>query len=225
MRKSIFIITRCSRLQYLDDIKQSIIKFALDIASDFDVIWGIGFDVTKVSSNLAKQYDKSISDEIPSNLFIFARNYTTNQSMYAGNIANALLKDFFKTYKFEDESNRYVYLLDDDNDIHPNFASIIKSNLAVNQTNLFCFGQIRKSEDVFITDKISAENCLGWIDSAQFLINYKILKDIGYYANSYYIDGMTVKTYFEKYPSLDNVIISNEIGAYYNYFTELKSNG
>lgn len=219
-RKNIFIITRCSRLEYLEDIKKSIFQLSNDLIDNFNIIWGIGFDVTKVSSSIAKQYDKCIGPEFPGNLYIFARNYTTNQTMYAGNIANALLKDFMKSYKFEDEV--YVYLLDDDNDIHPDFHKVVKETLVSNSPNLVCFAQNRRGGASIITNEINASNCLGWIDSAQFLINFDILKDIELYANSYYIDGMTVQKYFEKYPGLENVAISEEIAAYYNYFTELK---
>lgn len=218
-RKTIFLITRCSRPQYLDFIKESVCKFANEVTDYFDVVWGIGFDVKKVSSSLANNYD--ITEDFPSNLSIFVKNYITSQALFGSNMSTAMVKDFIKFAKPIEEDS-YVYLLDDDNDIHPNFANVLKSLLADENKNFVCFGQTRKTGDVIITDKISADTCLGWIDSAQFLINCKIIKDMDFFVKGYCSDGLTVKKYFETHPGLDGVAISDEIGAYYNYFTELK---
>lgn len=217
--KAIYIITRLSRPEFVNALLDNVNKFTEHCMNlGISVVWGVGIDINKLTPKQNR--------DIRGLLYQYANVYncSTTSSLYGSNIANAVLHylDSFQTAIKFDESKVYCYLLDDDNAIHPDMYKYL--DVAFDEDpnpELVTFGQIRRGDKVMITPDINAENCLGWIDSAQFLIRRDVLRKINDYADGYCIDGETIKNYFNCPELTHNTLIVEEVGAYYNYFTEL----
>lgn len=208
VKKKILIITRCSRIQFLEKIHESIINTFK--STNLDYKWVIVFDMNKIKKDEA--FNKLIDDFIVCGDKISLLYGFSNSKLYASNLGNQALA--WATCKTD-----YAYLLDDDNCMHPDFGKRLSNILDYCKTNIIFFGQKRKTGDVIITNNINSENCLGWVDSAQFVLKTETLEKLGGYEDGYYIDGLTIRKFLthEKY----DFYAYEKVLSYYNYFTEL----
>lgn len=219
--KTVYIITRLSRMSFIDDLVKNVNEFKEQCKKlNITVLWAVGLDINKLTPK-----ENKLARNV---LFPYANVYncSTTSELYGSNIANAVLRycDSIRPTFGLNDSDVYCYLLDDDNAIHPDMYKYL--DVAFDEDpipELVIFGQIRKDKGyVIITPDINQDNCLGWIDSAQFLIRRDVLRKIGDYANGYCIDGLTIQKYFKNPELIHNKLVIEEPGAYYNYFTELR---
>lgn len=200
---NILILTRCSRPYNLAKIEESIKR---NKRNDVLYRWCIAFDMDIVKKEEIEKLN--IQDE---NIKFYYEHKT--DEMMEANFVNDIVFD-------EDNSlYDYVYLLDDDNIIHPNFFKIMNEiNVEHKCAPIILFNQIRQNGINIVNPCINENSCVCIIDSAQFLLPLERLRKMGGYVTNNAIDGPSVRKFFLKYGSSEKLII-NEVGAYYNFLS------
>lgn len=231
MNHNILVITRVSRIEFIEDIIANVKSFAMQLLkanTPYNIVWGVGVDMNKVPADTPRRIANLLEANggLPDRMTYIIKPAITNSSLYASNIANVVWEDYLKNHskvllEEPDYSKSFVYLLDDDNKIHPELARM----LCITDYYELIVGHQHRLRDGIIkmNEGLCGDNCLGWIDSAQFLIRQDILKELGGYENGYCIDGLTIKKYFDTSTKPD-MFVFDGVMSYYNYFTELKPN-
>jgi predicted O-methyltransferase YrrM len=97
----------------------------------------------------------------------------------------------------------YIYYLDDDNIIHPQLYKLIN---ILDDNKIYTFNQV---------DRITGNNInIGQIDTAMFLIDYNLCKNIVWISDKYEADGFYIKECYEKNKHL-HIYVNNDL-CYYN---------
>jgi glycosyltransferase involved in cell wall biosynthesis len=193
------IITRCTRIQNLKTIQESILKI-----SGYPVTWWIIFDTHRI-----KDIDVDILNQIQNDWtkFLFWKGVE-------GDFGHDLIN------KCLDQITGWVYVLDDDNIIHPVFADKIATLLKNYNKPLlgYFFNQWIGGKDFTgLNIRIAKpENIkVGGIDMAQILIHTDLIGDHRLPPNQYVADGIWITNIYQKNP--DNFIFFEEILCYYNH--------
>jgi glycosyltransferase involved in cell wall biosynthesis len=182
-KPKINIITPCCRSDNLDIIIKSI---------NFELIdkWYIIYDTSKDRTYVKKFQDNpKVEEHFCSDIGSVGhpqRNYGLN-----------LINDGF------------VYFLDDDNIIHPEFWNIVPT-LDINY--YYTFDQQRLYEGMLLKGnqfKIKS------IDTAQFIVPKQLIKNLTFDINKYEADGIFIIKINELYPK--NHMYISKIACYYNY--------
>jgi len=188
--KKVTLITPCIRPNNLLIILNSI---------NFDYIneWIIVYDGKIIETNpyLFKE-DSKISEYIYS-----------DESSISGNAQ--------RNYALEIISNKnsYIYFLDDDNIIHPDLYKLF-SKLEPNK--IYTFNQKRPNNIFPYVDILNGNNIkINNIDSAMFLIDYNLCKDIRWKCDKYNADGHYIKDCFENNEEI--WIYVDELLSFYNF--------
>lgn len=107
-------------------------------------------------------------------------------------------------------SNGFIYFLDDDNIIHPNFWSIID---LLDNSKFYTFDQLRdiKNESILHGNNIA----IGSIDTAMFIVHTNHIKDIKWKIDEYTADGCFICDILNQNTSSHTYI--NTVGCYYNF--------
>jgi glycosyltransferase involved in cell wall biosynthesis len=193
----IHILTRCSRAYNLSEIYKTI---KTDIV---DIKWWILFDINSIEtiSVSVLQFLDSIKAEI---------RYGSGESNSCGmNLINDVLEEI---------SDGWVYILDDDNLIHPNFYisinEIILNNL--DKTGII-FNQKVGGIDFSGLDirEARSENVkVGSIDSAQYFLHRDLISESRYILGDYKSDGYFIVDLYEN--NKDKFLFIEEELCYYN---------
>jgi len=107
--------------------------------------------------------------------------------------------------------NGFIYFLDDDNIIHPNFWRII--DLLDDDSKFYTFDQLRdiKNESILHGNTIG----VGTIDTAMFIIHTKSIKDTKWKIYEYAADGYFICDILNN--NIDSHEYINTVGCYYNF--------
>lgn len=201
------IITRCTRIQNLEKIKNSIFIERPNV----DVNWHVIFDIDVL---------KEISFDILSKLQlenIFIHYHTLGEKK--------LDKSGGWHINLTPIINRlqgWIYILDDDNLLHKDFYLTVYQEQLSNQDKLiFLFNQEVGGRDFtgLTVRKVDLENLkVGQIDTAQFLIHTDVFNKLGYrFGNGYCADGQFIENFFNfnsyYFHKIDKII------CYYNAIT------
>jgi len=182
-KPKINIITPCSRPDNLDKIIKSI---------NFELIdkWYIIYDTSK---------NRTYSKKFENNLQIEEHEYTNVgcSGNPQRNFGLSLINDGF------------VYFLDDDNIIHPEFWNIA-SRLDINYFYTFdqkqvYNGKILKGNNIKVTH----------IDTAQFIVPKQMIDNNTFDINKYEADGLFIENIHKLFPK--NHIYLPKIASYYNF--------
>jgi hypothetical protein len=102
----------------------------------------------------------------------------------------------------------FIYFLDDDNIIHPNFWSIVGQ---LNSNHFYTFNQQRTADTILRGNKIRLRH----IDTAMFIVHKQHIKHITWITDQYDADGIFISQIHNH--NYGAHIYVNKIGCYYNY--------
>lgn len=207
MKKSnLYILTRCSRLDHILDIKDSIFNCYNDF---WNVYWYIAFDNKKIKYIPDNIFNNLQSDNIK---FFFDLN---NSGILSYNMTNELLS------KIEHRDDNWIYFLDDDNKLHENLLKESAKVIQKNNCKGIIFSQMIYSKDnrksLFrIANKENIK--VGYIDLAQYLINSTIIENHKFDISRYDADGVFIENIYDE--KKDDFCIIDKILCYYNFYEE-----
>jgi hypothetical protein len=185
----IIIITPASRFKNLKILKKS-------INFNFIFKWIIIYD-----GNLIKNYFKQFEKINQIEEFIY---FPSINEIQGNGQRNYALDHIKKNYSTECP---FIYFLDDDNIIHPNFYKLISK---FQENHMYTFDQQRTR---YILSGIKPK--LYYIDQAMFISDFNIVRDIRFNSSTYNADGSYIEECYKK--NTKNHLYINEIGSYYNY--------
>lgn len=198
------IITRCTRCDNLLSISETV------FTSLFDINWYVLFDTNRIS-DIDIKILKKLTD-----LGVHIK-YLEGDSIGLGmNMVNQILDEI---------TDGWVYILDDDNIIHPNFYNKLDELIDEDTYSIFVFDQKVGGKDFSGLDIREArpENTkVGSIDSAQFLIHIGHYGDTKRFNNTYTADGELIEQLYNT-RSEEFIFINQEL-CYYNYFNLVNKN-
>ena len=188
-KKKVIIVTPSYRVKNLPKILKSI---------RFNEIfkWIIIYDGSKISENFKQFKDKEKIVELV---------YRSEKNEIQGNAQRNKGLDYI--YKNFVDQNLFVYFLDDDNIIHPDFYELI-SNIKI---NLFYTFDQQRNRYVFSGEKPK----VSYIDLGMFLFDFKLVKDIRFVLDKYEADGMYVEECCNS--DIKKHVYLPKIYCYYNY--------
>ncbi len=197
----ISIITRCTRQHNLKTVKESIFN---NIPKGVKIDWHIIFDV-----NALKDIDAEMLGNLKDKNTIFHFERGDNQGMLYPQ-SSKLIESF---------KNCWVYFLDDDNLMHPNFYKIINENVKNNPDKFihvvsqFVDGKDFSGLKIRLADPKSVKK--GHIDLAQYIVHSNVYNTFNYkFKPDYCADGILIEQIFNENPNWFAFII-DEL-CYYN---------
>ena len=178
------IITPCSRSQNLIKLKESI---------NFDLIdkWIIVYDTSKDRTYIKQFYDNPKILELECNTLGVAGHPQRN-------------------YGIRHVEDGYIYMLDDDNIIHPEFWKICVS---FEMPYFYTFDRVKSR--IYLGNDIRT----GRIDTAMFCVNKLHIKNIVWIENNYEADGHFIMDINKSNKDLHKYI--NTTAAYYNFLNNI----
>ena len=212
MNKKILLITRCSRTEFLEKIRENICS----VFHDVDYHWHIVFDLNRMKMTPELM---SWLSETGKKMKMFYSFSGSNDELYGSNLANQVLFDS------QHVDCGWAYLLDDDNALCTKLIEAMPY-LFEEGEGIVYVPQLRRNHETseiethYINPNMNADNCVGWVDSAQFFIPTELLKSIGGYVDGYCIDGLTIQKIYQTYPYIKKVYVNSGC-SYYNYWTEI----
>ncbi len=216
MRESLILITGLYRCDNLFALSQSVIEEANKYKDKFDIYWLICLDQYNGFGDISKGIDNLYKSNINWQIRPTGK---PNQNNYGGDLFNEPLIAFVDEFKI---NNPWVYVLDDDNIIHPRllyiFDKCLDNNFFNNKEiittiNKWNTGHNREI-DLFLLKYTNDSNTrLEWFlfDPSQVILRYSIIERYGFYKNDLLYD-----LYWLNYPMIytevdnDNVIFYND---------------
>ena len=196
----IHIITRCTRPENLTKIEKSIFN-----TDKFKITWHICVDTSKLSgkdfaekSNLIHQFPDVITYAIE-----------CDEGDYGHDMINLTID------KIKDG---FIYIIDDDNIIHPDFYNTIHEQISIDPNKSYIFNQKVGGNDFTGIDvrKAAPENIhVGGIDMAQFLLKRDIIGESRLAPSTYTADGIFIEKLYKN--NIDSFLLIDRILCYYNY--------
>jgi hypothetical protein len=184
----ITIITPCIRPENLNKIKESI---------DFSYVneWIIIYDGKHVST-------------LPK---VLEENEKIKEYIYKGEgISGNPQRNF--ALELIENLDTYLYFLDDDNIIHPDLYELLDS---IEPGKMYTFDQSRPKNIYPYKTLLQGNNIeIFNIDTAMFLIDYNLCKDIRWIPDKYNADGFYIKECYEE--NKDKWTYVNKTMSYYN---------
>ena len=102
----------------------------------------------------------------------------------------------------------FIYFLDDDNIVHPDFGSIIDQ---LKCRYFYTFDQQRTANTIFNGHIIQIRR----IDTAMFIVHKQHIKDITWVTDRYDADGVFISSVARK--NYGAYVYLNKVGCYYNF--------
>ena len=188
-KKKVIIITPSYRIKNLNKILQSI---------SFDHIykWIIIYDGSKISENF---------EQFKNNKNIVEIVYISQKGEIQGNAQRNKGLDYVSK-NFSDQ-NIFIYFLDDDNVVNPNFYKLLRE---IKINHFYTFDQ-QRNRYVFSGENPKVHH----IDLGMFLFDFKLANDIRFRLDKYEADGIYVEECCNK--DIKKHIYVSNIYTYYNY--------
>jgi len=189
------VITRCTRVENLLTIADSVYK------DGFDVTWHVVFD-----TNVVKEVEASLLGEL------YRRgadlHFKDGDGWGLSNLNDILIS----------LTKGYVFHLDDDNIIHTDYYKEIARSIKKNKSLAYCYNQL-VNVGSGETRTASIENTVvGGIDLAQYTVHTDVYKLISY-GSGYTADGEFIQALHNLQPS--EFVFINQTLCYYNYLQQV----
>jgi glycosyltransferase involved in cell wall biosynthesis len=198
------IITRCTRTTKIKEVFESIDKKN----KNFKINWYVLFDLTSMS-DISTDVISFLKDKSE------IRFYDSDPDDFGHDMINKTIDEI---------QDGLVYVLDDDNIIHPNFLGIVQDWIENhNQYDGLIFSQKIAGVDFTGLDirEAKSENVVvSKIDMAQFCLKRSLIGEHRIPKNFYVGDGMFIENLYNT--NVDKFLIIEEIGCYYNYFKQVE---
>lgn len=204
---NINIVTRCTRLNNLSEIEESVFNSPESI----NIIWHLIFDTGTLI-------------EIPT--YIFDRYKDKNVKFHFERVGNRSLSVVNSVIESIEDHNDWVYFLDDDNIIHKNFYQrIVEEINKYPEKNGFIFSQDIDYKD-FTKEKIRIASPhsvkLKHIDLAQYFLKRCMFANNHWFKpRSWGSDGIFIEDLFREKPSEFSFI--KDTLCHYNYLEKVSS--
>ena len=214
--ETLILMTGTYRLDNLLKIAKSINKYYDEYISKFNIIWLITIDQTHAIGNIENTIEYLNSTNIHYNISYVNIN---KDKVYGGDLFN----DTLKQYVLENNINPWVYVLDDDNLLHPSLFNTF--NICLNNSfygNKEIILLTLKWDDTYIRE--INEDILGVSDNKNFIqgehmidpsatiLRYNILKKYGMFPPIYLYDFKWLNPLIWEEQKLNNII-------YYHYYS------
>ena len=197
-KNKITIITPSYRIENLQRLKESI---------DFGYVneWLIVYDGSKIKEN-PKIFENDINniDNKKIREFVFRDDHGISGNPQRNYALTQITKE-----------DTYLYYLDDDNIIHPDLYKLLD---VIEENKIYTFNQKRPIDVYPYVDLLKGNDVdLFKIDTAMFLIDYRLCKNISWILDKYNADGYYIKECYEK-NKCSHIYVDNEL-SYYNEIT------
>lgn len=244
-RDSLAVLTRVSRINSVQELNKlialadSVERLSKSLEDSFNVKHFIIFDKSKVHrTDLLILFANYVKKAYACTSYVFEYRGKSDLGSYGARMLIDCTSDMKSCY-LSDKTDPYLYILDDDNIIHDNFASLVKKYkwsdcivLFGQSRNMSRFSETgeRTFEDSIpdkttflrdsfgnITDDLQKLNQVGLDthpDSAQFIIRHSTLIANGNYADTYFIDLETIYKIYKKDQSM--FVFDPTVASYYN---------
>lgn len=190
------ILTRCTRIENLKTIQKSI-----SLITDYPITWWVIFDTHRLK-DIEADLLHDLQNDWTKILF-----WKGTEGDYGHDLLNKCL----------DQINSWVYVLDDDNILHPNFIKLINNKILHEKTRGYFFHQwIGRKDFTGLDERIARpENIqVGQIDMGQILVHADLIGKKRLPLDQYIADGKWIESIYQENP--DQFKFIDEIGCYYN---------
>jgi predicted O-methyltransferase YrrM len=189
-QNKITIITPSYRIDNIKEIKKSI---------DFNYVneWIIVYDGTKITEN-PYLFEKDENSE------------KIKEYVYKGEGISGNPQRNYALTKINHPST-YLYYLDDDNIIHPHLYKLLDF---VEEGKVYSFNQKRESYGLY-GNHLEYAAIHAVVDTAMFIIDYSLCKDIQWHVEKYDADAHYVKEFYQLNKD-KHIFVNNEL-CYYNF--------
>jgi len=218
--EKLHIVTRCTRVQNLLAVKDSIVMGG----KGFDITWHLIFD-----TNVLKDVDVSLMSQLSDDKYKLSYHFMASaQGAYGYDSINKIVSTIPNEEPFNKE---WFYLLDDDNILHEDFnklSNVISEQDKINpDLGIIIFDQYIGGKDFTGQEfRVAApENTkIGGIDAAQYIIRRKMLTWPGgiEYSWDYCADGRLMNFLITVYEESFHFV--NETLCYYNHINSSVKN-
>ena len=172
--------------------------------------------------NLYKIKDSINFDYVNEWIIVYDKKHLPNQHLFQDDkikeyefLGTGIVGNCQKNYGLTkiSNTNTYVYFLDDDNIIHPDLYKLLDT---LEDNKIYTFNQKRPA-DVFPYKELLLGNKIeiGKIDTAMFLVDYNLCKNIKLMKDKYMSDGIFIVECYSE--NRDKWIYIDKLMAYYNY--------
>lgn len=167
-------------------------------------------------ANLPKLYESIDFNRIDQWVIVYDTSNKTYKKLYEGHpkikeveCQGGISGNPQRNYGLTLVDDGFIYFLDDDNIIHPNFWKILDG---LEHTKFYTFDQLRnKNGQILYGNNVR----VGSIDTAMFIVHKSHIGDIQWINNRYDADGYFISEILDKNKSSHAYI--NSIGCYYNF--------
>ena len=196
------IITRCTRPYNLLKIKESLLN-----NKKINIICWVIFDTA-----VLKDIDVELLSQLNSVDFKINLRFLKSTPGACGyDLINQILKEI--------DPNEWMYLLDDDNILHPNFSEVIGD--IKTDKSVITFSQfVDKKDFTGLEYRIAIPENMRFqgIDSAQILIKRSMVSE---FALNYAADGILIDALYKSNP--EEFLLIDKVISYYNFIPSPKS--
>ena len=232
MKETLILITAALRLDNLIHIAKSINKYYNDYTKYFDIYWIICKDQYNGFGSL----DNAIKYLNDTNIqYKIYNSGKPSQKNYGGDLFNEPLISFVDEYNLD---NPWVYILDDDNIIHPRLFKVFKiccendfygNKEIISTINKWHCGHNREISADSIFRPINKTNFIdewGLHDPSQVILRYSIIKKYNYYDCNELYDfyWLNIPILFKELEN-NNIIFYNDYDAHGRHIVSSYHNG
>lgn len=140
------------------------------------------------------------------------QNIDTTDIYYLDTVESSFYGTEQRNLALDNINDGYIYFLDDDNLIHPNFENILLESInKYKDKKGFVFNQIRKNGTIYLTAKLPPTNYQ--IDTGNVVLDRSLIGDIRW-EKEYNHDFLFFAKVYNTNP--DKFITINKIATYYN---------
>lgn len=230
MKPSLILLTALYRFDNLLLLAKIVKKYVYDYSHFLDIHWLICKDAYNGVGNLDEFFEYISQPEQQNINWTMYDSGTPAKENYGGALFNIPLQDYVENFK--NLNNPWIYILDDDNILHPNIFETLKIFIYENRNEEVILLNCRFDEGfvrMFNKDNLNIPGRSGWIegihmaDPSCVIMKYNIIKKHGFVSDEFYYDFHWLGELINKELSENNIFTAQELVVYLDkfYFAEV----